>query len=246
MTDFKDLFSRDSRSYAEFRPRYPAALFDWLAESSPGQALAWDAGTGSGQAAVELARHFARVIASDPSDKQLANAVAVPRVEYRIAGETAGLAPASADLATVAQALHWFDRTKYWNEVKRVVRPGGVVAVWCYELQQVAPDIDAIIKRFYRETVGPYWTPERKLVEQGYRTVEFPFAEFAAPSFGMTTEWSLQQELGYLGTWSAVGRYRDAVGRDPLPLVAADLEASWGSERVRKVSWPLFVRAGRV
>jgi SAM-dependent methyltransferase len=246
MTDFKDLFSRDSAKYAEFRPRYPAALFAWLAEVSPGHALAWDAGTGNGQAAVALAKHFDHVIASDPSAKQLANAAADPRVEYRTAGEIAGLAPASADLATVAQALHWFDRPKYWLEVKRVVRPGGVVAVWCYELQRVSPEVDEIISRFYRETVGPYWTPERKLVEDGYHTVEFPFAEFDAPSFAMTTEWSLQQQLGYLGTWSAVGRYRDVVGRDPVPVVAAELEAAWGSERIRTVSWPLSVRAGRV
>jgi SAM-dependent methyltransferase len=246
MTNFKDLFSRDPAGYAEFRPHYPAALFAWLAEVSPGDALAWDAGTGNGQAAVELAKHFRHVIASDPSAKQLSQAVADPRVEYRVAGETAGLDPASADLATVAQALHWFDRPKYWNEVKRVVRPGGVVAVWCYELQQVSPDIDGIITRFYRETVGPYWTPDRKLVEDGYRTVEFPFAEFTAPSFAMTTEWSLQQQLGYLGTWSAVGRFRDVAGRDPIPMVAAELEPAWGSEGVRKVSWPLSVRAGRL
>ena len=246
MTNFKDHFSRDSAAYAGYRPHYPAELFVWLASLSPGHTLAWDAGTGNGQAAVALADHFARVIATDPSDKQIGQAIAHPRVEYRIADEVAGLDPASVDLATVAQALHWFDRPKFWSEARRVVRPGGVVAVWCYELQHVAPEVDAVIGRFYHETVGPYWTPDRKLVEDGYRSVEFPFEEVEVPRFAMTSEWTLQQQVGYLGTWSAVGRYRDQVGSDPLELVRPELEKVWGADRVRRVSWPLSVRAGRV
>ena len=242
---FQDHFSRDSRSYAQHRPRYPAALFAWLASVSPARDLAWDAGTGNGQAATVVAEHFARVIASDPSAKQIGQATQHPKVEYRVAAETAGLDDRSADLVTVAQALHWFDRPKFWAEVHRVLRPGGIVAVWCYELQQVSPEIDAIVNRFYRETVGPYWTPDRKLVEDGYRSIEFPFDEFTPPTFVMSTEWSLDHEMGYLDTWSAVGRYRDQVGADPLPLVRAELEKVWRPGEVRGISWPLSVRAGR-
>jgi SAM-dependent methyltransferase len=146
---------------------------------------------------------------------------------------------------TGAQALHWFDRPKFWAEVHRALRPGGIVAVWCYELQQVSPEIDAVINRFYRETMGPYWTPDRRLVEDGYRTVEFPFDEFSPPTFVMTTEWSLEHEMGYLGTWSAVGRYRDQVGADPLPQVRAELETVWRPGELRRISWPLSVRAGK-
>ncbi len=243
---FRDNFSRDSASYAEYRPRYPRDLFAWLASVSVGHELAWDAGTGNGQAAVALADHFNRVIATDPSVKQLEQAVAHPRVEYLVAAEAADLDPVSVDLATVAQALHWFDRPAFWSEVRRVVRPGGIVAVWCYELQHVSPDLDAVIGRFYRETVGPYWTPDRRLVEDGYRSIEFPFAELAVPSFAMTAEWTLEQQVGYLGTWSAVGRYRDQVGTDPVSLVRPDLERVWGADPVRTVSWPLSVRAGTV
>ena len=242
---FKDHFSRDSKGYAEFRPKYPAELFTWLASVSPGRGLAWDAGTGNGQAAVALAAHFERVMASDPSERQIREAAPHPRVTYSLAAEENGLAPASADLVTVAQALHWFDRPKFWNEVRRVLRPGGVVAVWCYELQHVSREVDTIINRFYHETVGPFWTADRKLVEAGYRTVEFPFKEFAAPSFAMVTEWTLEHQVGYLGTWSAVGKYRKETGQDPVALVRPELERVWGGGS-RRVEWPLSVRAGRV
>ena len=241
---FKDLFSRDSRSYAEFRPRYPAELFAWLASVSPGRTLAWDAGTGNGQAAVALAAHFEAVVASDPSEKQIKEATPHPRVKYSVAAEENGVAPGSADLVTVAQALHWFDRPKFWNEVKRVLRPRGVIAVWCYELQHVSPEVDAVINRFYHETVGPYWAPDRKLVEDGYRAIEFPFDEFTPPVFSMAAEWTLEHQVGYLGTWSAAGRYRKAKGVDPVELVLPELERAWGN-RVRRVQWPLSVRAGR-
>ena len=242
---FRDHFSRDSKSYAEFRPKYPAELFTWLASVSPDTRLAWDAGTGNGQAAVALAEHFDRVLASDPSAKQIEEATPHPRVTYSVAAEENGLAPGSTDLVTVAQALHWFNRPKFWAEVKRVLRPRGVIAVWCYELQHVSPAVDAVINRFYRETVGPYWTPDRKLVEEGYRTIEFPFDEFAAPTFSMASEWTREHQVGYLGTWSAVGRYRKEKGADPVELVRPDLEQVWG-DRTRRVEWPLSVRAGRV
>lgn len=242
---FKDHFSRDSSAYAAWRPRYPAALFEWLASVVPGHALAWDAGTGNGQAAVALAAHFERVVASDPSASQLANAMPHPRVEYREAGESAGLDAGSADLVTVAQALHWFDRDRFWQEARRVLRPGGVVAVWCYELQRITPEVDQVVGHFYHVTVGEYWTPERRLVEHGYRTVDFPFEELLPPPFAMTAEWSLEQELGYLGTWSAVNRMRDRTGRDPVSELRPALEAAWPADRLLRVEWPLSVRAGR-
>lgn len=245
MMSFKDHFSRDSAAYAEYRPHYPAELFSWLASVSPAHSLAWDAGTGNGQAAVALADHFTRVVATDPSEKQITHAATHPRVEYRVAGEAAGLEPGSADVVTVAQALHWFDRPRFWAEARRVLRPGGIIAVWCYALQQVSPDVDEIINRFYRVTVGPYWTPDRKLVEDGYRSIEFPFEEFAIPEFAMTSEWTLEQQVGYLGTWSAVGRYRAQVGSDPIALVRRELEAVWPRNQKRRISWPLSVRASR-
>ena len=242
---FKDHFSRDSKAYADFRPKYPAELFAWLASVSPGDRLAWDVGTGNGQAAVALTAHFEHVFGTDPSEAQLLAAEQHPRVSYYVAAEEDGLAGESTDLVTVAQALHWFDRPKFWDEVRRVLRREGVIAVWCYELQQVSPEVDAVINHFYRTTVGPYWTPDRKLVEDGYRSIEFPFAEFTPPAFSMTAEWTLEHQVGYLGTWSAVGKYRKEKDADPVELVLPELARVWG-EGTRRVEWPLSVRAGRV
>ena len=243
--NFRDHFSRDSKGYAEYRPTYPVDLFAWLATVSPGKRLAWDVGTGNGQAALALADLFEHVIASDPSEKQIDAATRHPAIEYRLGGESAGLEDASADLITVAQALHWFDRHRFWNEVRRTSRQRGVIAVWCYELQQVSSEIDEVINRFYRETLDGYWAGERKLVESGYRTIEFPFEELEVPRFAMTTEWTLDQEVGYLGTWSAVGKYRKETGEDPIPRVGSELARLWGAG-TRRIDWPLSVRAGRM
>ena len=240
---FKDHFSRDATAYAEYRPHYPGELFAWLAAQAPSRQLAWDVGTGNGQAAVALAEYFSRVVATDPSEKQLAGAPAHPRLEYRQAAEEAAFPDASVDLVTVAQALHWFDRPRFWAEARRVLRPRGVIAVWCYELQRVSREIDRLIHRFYHDTVGRWWPPDRKLVEQGYRTIEFPFPEITPPEFSMTAEWTLEQQLGYIGTWSAVSRIREATGQDPVVGLRPELEQAWGAGR-RLVSWPLSLRVG--
>jgi SAM-dependent methyltransferase len=241
--EFKDHFSRDAAAYAEYRPRYPDELFVWLAAQAPSRRLAWDAGTGNGQAAVALAEYFSRVVATDPSEEQLAEAPARPKLEYRQAAEEAALPDASVDLVTVAQALHWFDRPRFWAEARRVLRPRGVIAVWCYQPQRVSPEIDRLIHRFYHDTVGPWWPPDRKLVEQGYRTIEFPFREITPPEFSMSAEWTLEQQLGYVGTWSAVSRMREATGQDPVGELRPELDQAWGDGR-RLVVWPLSVRAG--
>ena len=173
---FHDHFSRVSSAYAAFRPRYPEVLFERVAALASGHASAWDCGTGSGQAALDLARYFEQVWGTDASAAQLAAALPHPRVHYRVArAEESGLLPGSVDLVTVAQALHWFDRPRFYDEVRRVVRPGGVLVAWCYDLMDIEPAIDAHIHEFYTRTVGPYWPPERSLVEARYETIEFPF-----------------------------------------------------------------------
>jgi SAM-dependent methyltransferase len=247
MTDeFRDHFAGAASQYAAYRPRYPAELFAWLASLCVGREMAWDAGTGSGQAAVALADHFARVLATDASQAQLAHAAPHPRIEYRVArAETSGLEPSSADLVTAATAVHWFDRPRFWDEVQRVLAPGGVVAVWTYGLLEVTREVDTVIRHLYAEIVGPYWPFERRLVEQGYRTMAFPFAEITAPAFAAEAHWTLARLRGYLGTWSAVLRYREAKGEDPVELVAAELERAWGDPALaRRARWPLALRVG--
>ncbi len=246
-SSFKDHFSGHAALYSRYRPTYPAALFDFLANATPVRALAWDCATGGGQAAVALAEKFDRVIATDASVQQINEAKPHPKIEYRVApAEAGGLESASVDLLTVAQALHWFDLGKFYSEAQRALKPGGVLAVWSYNLLSITPALDALVSHFYSETVGPFWPPERRLVEQGYGALPFPFGEIKAPCFAMQAEWSLADFAGYLGTWSSVWRYMDANGVDPVAALLPALQEKWGDpELSRRVSWPLELRAGR-
>ena len=245
---FADHFSARAAEYARFRPDYPPPLFTWLRGIVRKHRLAWDCATGNGQAAVALAEHFDGVIATDASAAQLAAATAHPRVRYLCAtAEASGLRSASADIVTVAQALHWLDLERFYREVNRVVVAGGAIAVWSYGPVRVEPRIDDVVNTLYRETVGSYWPSERAHVDNGYRDLAFPFEPIPAPSFDMSRRWTLAQLLGYIGTWSAVQRYRKANGDGALDEFAARLGARWGDPATaRQVSWPLLVRAGRV
>lgn len=246
---FVDHFAPVARDYARFRPVYPADLFAWLATIVPARAVAWDCGAGSGQASRSLAEHFARVVATDASATQIDAASPHPQVEYRVAAaEASGLPAGTVDLVTVAQALHWFDLERFYAEVRRVLKPGGVLAIWSYGVLTVAgPAVDERVQTFYRDTVGPYWPPERQLVESGYRHLPFPFGEWQPPPFQMEVSWSLAELLGYVRSWSATGRFEAAQGYDPVVRLAEDLAPLWGSPRTpRTVIWPLAVRVGRV
>jgi SAM-dependent methyltransferase len=245
---YADHFSRLALAYAECRPGYPDALFDYLAQSVDRHELAWDCAAGSGQASVSLAQIFEHVVASDASAGMLARAPRHPKIEYRVApAESSGLGNATVDLITVAQALHWLDLRSFYAEVKRVLAPGGVLAVWAYGTQHLDhAAMDDLLGHFYREVVGPYWPPERGHVESGYKALPFPFTEIAAPPFVMWARWTLAQLLGYIRTWSATQRYRDQVGQDPVEQLGSELIRYWGEpEAARRVTWPLSLRVGR-
>lgn len=246
---FADHFSPLAARYAAARPSYPPELFDWLATLPARRGRAWDVGTGSGQAAVALAERFGEVIATDASAAQLAQAAPHPRVGYRQAvAEDSRLPDGSVDLVAVAQAVHWFDLDRFWAEVRRVAAPDGAVAVWSYLGVTLGPEVDRVVAHFYRDVVGPYWPPERAAVEDGYRSLPFPFAEVAAPRFEIRVRWDLARFAAYLGTWSASRHWSDAHGgADPLAEIAADLAAAWGDPAAeRDIAWPIGLRAGRV
>jgi SAM-dependent methyltransferase len=247
LNTFKDHFSSASDRYAAYRPDYPAALFAWLAGLCAEHGLAWDCATGSGQAALGLAPHFRRVVATDASAEQVRHAAPHPLIDYRVASaEASGLADHSVDLVTVAQAAHWFDLPRFYAEAARVLKPGGAIAVWGYGRMLLPGEMDALFQRFYAETVGPYWPPERAWIDDAYRSLDFPFAEIEAPAFAIEVEWTLPRLLDYLSTWSAVKRYQAAQGHDPLPALLAELRSLWGDpETARALQWPLFLRAGR-
>jgi SAM-dependent methyltransferase len=245
MVAFKDHFSKQAADYAKFRPRYPPELFEYLGSVAPSRALAWDCGTGNGQAAVGLASVFDRVIATDASEKQIANAPSRQLVDYRVApAENSGIESETLDLIMVAQALHWFDLGRFYAEARRVLKPDGILAASAYNLLRVEPVIDEVVNRYYYEVVGPFWPAERKLVEQ-FADLPFPFYNVDAPKFEMTAQWNLDHLLGYLQTWSSTQRFIAAKGTDPLEQIIDELRTAWGdSQQTRNVTWPLVLRIG--
>lgn len=247
MKPFADHFSHISADYATYRPRYPAGLFAALAAAVPRRALAWDCATGTGQAAVGLVPWFDRVIASDASPAQVRAAEARDTVAYLAAtAEACPLRSGTADLVTVAQALHWLELDGFYQEARRVLAPGGMLAAWTYGRHGVdGGPIDAEISHFYDHVVGAFWPPERHWVEAGYQGLPFPFEELKLRVPPMTEEWTLDQLLGYLSTWSATVRCTEATGTSPIPDLHERLAPLWGGERSRRVEWAISVRAGR-
>jgi SAM-dependent methyltransferase len=245
---FKDHFSGHAADYAKFRPNYPPELFDYLASISPGRELAWDCATGNGQAAGGLAEHFASVIATDASTQQIESGQLHPGISYWVVtAEASGIDSDSVDLILVAQALHWFDMDRFFTEAKRVSKESGILAVTAYIHVSITPEIDSIVSKFYHETTGPYWPPERDLVETNFESIRFPFPELPSYEFEMRQQWNLAQLTGYLRTWSATKKFIAARGFDPVDSLTRELESVWlDRERARQVTWPLKLRTFRV
>ena len=248
MTGFADQFSSHAGDYARFRPRYPLALFRYLASLVPRHHLAWDAGTGSGQAALGLAAHFDRVVATDASAEQVARAVPHERIEYRVErAEDVSLAPGSVDLVTVAVAVHWFDFDAFYRAVHRVGAEHGVIAVWTYEDAVIDPAIDPLLQRYDRNVLAGYWHERISYIYDRYESLPFPFAELSRPSFELAAEWDLPQLIGFLHSWSGARRYMERRGGDPVESIRDELNAAWGDpSRCRTVRWPLHFRIGRI
>jgi len=243
---FRDHFSARSAHYARYRPHYPAELFEFLAGLTNKHSLAWDCATGSGQAAIALSAHFERVVATDASEAQIEAAVAHRGVSYRIAAaEDSQLDAASVELITVGQALHWFDIERFLVEAKRVLVNGGVLAAWCYERCQVSNACDAVVDKLYTEIVGEFWPPQRRLIEARYAGITMPGHPIESREFHMGAAWTAADMLGYLRTWSACARYREAYGNDPVSRVETALRAAWGADR-RPVRWPLTLLVSRL
>ncbi|RPI81702.1 MAG: class I SAM-dependent methyltransferase [Chloroflexi bacterium] len=245
--NFPDHFSKLARQYARYRPRYPDDLYAFLSAVVHGHELAWDCGTGSGQAAVGLANYFDIVIATDASEDQIAHAAPHPKVEYRQEkSENVSLPDASCDLVTVAVAVHWFDLPLFYQEVWRVLKPGGVLAVWGYSELQITPEIDKIILEYQYEVLDGYWPDGIHYLFEKYRTLPFPFQELPHPEFNMTTHWNLDELTGFLASWSAAQKYMEAKGHHPLEQIWSALSAAWGDEEQKKeFHWPLHTRIGR-
>ncbi len=242
----RNWFDQGGKNYARFRPEYPPELARFLASVSPGTARAVDVGCGNGQLTVQLAAHFDEVLGADPSADQIANAAAHPRVGYVCAAaEQLPLADHSAQLITAAQAAHWFDLPRFYAEARRIGAPHAALALVSYGVPRMDEDLGPRFSRFYRDEIGPYWPAERRLVDSGYADLPFPFDDRPSPPMDIRKAWNLDDLLGYVSTWSAVRRAREAAREDVLRGFAADLAALWGDPaRTREVRWPVNMRLG--
>ena len=246
-SNFEDHFSKQSQTYAQYRPHYPDEIYAYLASITPGHSLAWDCGTGNGQAAVGLAKYFDNVHATDASAEQVSRAYPHPNVQYRVEpAEQVSLSDSSVDLVTVAVAIHWFNFDEFYREVKRVLKQDGILAAWTYNLTEISPQIDALTRHYYFTVLNGFWPERIRYLEEGYKTIPFPFDEIHHPAFAMQANWTLDQFAGFLNSWSATQRYKEQNGQHPLEIIWKELSAAWGNENdQRSIRWPLHFRIGK-
>ena len=244
---FLDLFSEVSDCYRLIRPHYPEALFARCADLAPARVQAWDCATGNGQAAVGLTPFFDRIQATDASATQIAHAIAHERIVYSVApAESSGLPAASVDLVTVAQALHWLDRPRFYAEARRVMKPDGIIAVFGYTWFYISPELDALIDELLLRPAAPYWLPNSQLLWDGFRTVEFPFEELPPPRLAIHLHWNLEQVLRYYLSSSGPRAAIKALGEKFLRAAEQRLREAWGNPtRTLPVVMPLGIRLGR-
>ena len=242
----KDNFSNHAADYAKFRPTYPQEVFDFLYDLIEEKNDAWDVATGNGQVAVELAKHFKQVLATDLSAQQLAESPKNDKITYRVQTAEAPFENATKfDLITVAQAIHWFDFEAFYKNVQDHLKPDGIFAMIGYSVFKTSGKLNEVIQHFYKNITDPYWDPERKYLDEHYKTVPFPFKEIETPELEMSVIWTKNQFLSYLNTWSAVKHYEKAKGQNPLELIQDDVDKFWGNAVTRKFSFPLLLRVGR-
>lgn len=240
----KDYFSQDSASYAKFRPAYSSALVEAILAHVLGRSRALDLATGNGQFAMLLAPHFEHVEATDMSANQIAAATPFPGITYSVGcAEKIDFPDQTFDLVTVAQGIHWFNFEAFYPELLRVMKPGAIFAAVGYGLLDIGEDLAPLLFHFYDVIVGPYWSPERRYLDDALQTIPFPLEEIPMQLPPMERNWSVESFLGYLGTWSAVTHYRQRTGRDPIEEIAPVLRERWGDRR--DVRFPMFIRLGR-
>jgi SAM-dependent methyltransferase len=243
----KDNFSSESDNYAKYRPTYPAIFFDYLNSILPSKKKAWDCGTGNGQVAYELAKTFDCVFATDISQSQINNALQADNINYSVQpAEETNFEKDQFDLIVIAQAIHWFDFERFFEEVRRTAKRGGIICAVGYGRIEVSKQIDLRITHFYQEIIGAYWDKERKYVDEHYETIPFPFNEIQAPRFVNKLQWTRERLLGYLNTWSAVNHFIKRNGYNPVDQFEHELDGYWDNGQTKEVRFPLILRIGQL
>jgi SAM-dependent methyltransferase len=244
----KDLFSEQSKIYAQFRPTYPQELFDYVLSFVREKKCAWDCATGNGQAAIILADNFEKVEASDISEAQINNALKKQNINYHVCSEEeTPFTDNYFDLITVAQAYHWLNWKKFHDEAIRVGKQNSVIAIWTYNLLICDDEnVNSIIKHFYRDITGPYWDYERRYVDNGYATVDFNFDHLPPKNFEANFTWNREQLKGYFKSWSAVRKYMNEHQQNPVDIIEKDMDAIWPLNEEKQIRFPIFLRLGRI
>lgn len=241
----KDNFSQQSDHYEKYRPVYPLAFYAYLNGIVNSKNVAWDCGTGNGQVAVELAKYFEQVYATDISSNQLEQAPLKDNIAYSVqAAEQTYFEDNSFDLITVAQAIHWFDFDKFYKEVNRTAKNNAIICAVGYGRLTISKEIDPIIEDFYKNTIGIFWDKERKYIDENYQTIPFPFKEIISPNLSIQVNWDVAHLIGYLNTWSAVKHYIKKHQTNPVELLKKEIEKHWKSEEMKQVNFPLLLRTG--
>lgn len=244
----KDLFSEQAAEYARYRPSYPEELFEYIYSFVPGFKVAWDCATGNGQTAVQLAKRFELVIASDISTSQLALAPELPNIKYvHSPAEHTAFPSDYFELITVSQAYHWFNWEAFRKEVYRVGKQNAIVAVWMYDLPiSEHQDLNDLIQDFYQNVVGPYWDAERKWVEEHYATIPFEYEPLPSREFSIQKQLNRDAILGFFASWSAAQKYLQANGHPATDVIKEKLESLWPADELRTFTYPVYLKLGRM
>jgi ubiquinone/menaquinone biosynthesis C-methylase UbiE len=244
--DFKDYFSKQAKEYSKHRPKYPKELFEYLSTLTAEHNRAWDCATGNGQAAHGLAPYYKEIIATDASASQIEHAEPLENITYKaVTAESSGIESRSCDLITVATAIHWLDTDKFYPEAKRILKPGGAIAVWTYADTEITPELDKLSRHYSQEIIGKHWPPENRKAWNFEEMTDFPFERITTPKFAISLEWKLENYMNYLYTWSATHNYINATGENPLETVYGKFKELWGDE-TRKITWGINMKAGRI
>ncbi|KAI4341235.1 hypothetical protein MLD38_025983 [Melastoma candidum] len=258
-----DYFLKQAKQYALARPNYPPELFRFIASKTPIRDLVWDVGTGSGQAAQSLAEIYKNVVATDTSPKQLEFAPKLPNIRYEHTSpvlsmlefqEKVAPVPSSLDLITIAQALHWFDLSEFYQLAKWALKkPDGVIAAWCYTVPEVDGAVDEVFGRFYAGS-RPYWDPARKLVDDRYSTVDFPFEPVSGLDntgpvrFVTEREMDIDDFFTYIRSWSSYQTAKEQGVEMLNEEVVEEFKAAWNADGLvqKSIKYPVYLRIGRV